>query len=434
VHHKFAEELAQMSAILDSLPEVVELVHADLVRGNVRPEAGRPGMAAEQVLRALVLKQMNGFSYEELEFHIADSISFRAFCKIGEHDKSPSRSSLQENIKKITPETLERLNRALVEYASNEGIESGQKVRVDSTGVESNIHPPSDSSLLDDVVRTLVRLMKKGRRWGLAYHNRKKRSKRLAFRIFNAKTREDRRVLYQQLLPIVAQTLAEAQSAAEVLRTKNSRNAEELACALEHFIELGRRVVDQATRRVLQGETVPAGEKVVSIFEDHTDILVKGQREIVYGHKVFITSGASALLLDCVIEKGNPADSTLTVKMMDRQSELHGEPPNQAAFDGAFASEANLRALKERGVEDVMFSKDCGLDRAEMVSSPRVYQTLRNFRAGIEAGISLLKRCFGLTRCLWRGMTSFRAYVWSAIVSANLLLLARKQLTPAASA
>jgi IS5 family transposase len=305
---------------------------------------------------------------------------------------------------------------------------------VDSTGVESNIHPPTDSSLLDDLVRTLVRLMRKGRCWGVTFHNRKKRAKRLAFEIFNAKTREDRRMLYQKLLPLAAGVLAEAQSAVETLRTKKSDKAEALADVLEHFIGLGRRVVEQTTRRVLQGETVPAGEKVVSLFEEHTDILVKGKREIVYGHKIFVASGASALLLDCVLETGNPADSTLTVKMMDRQSELHGKAPNQAAFDGAFASKANLRALKERGVEEVMFSKDCGLDRTEMVSSPGVYRTLRNFRAGIEAGISVLKRCFGLTRCLWRGLTSFKAYVWSAIFSANLLLLARKQLAVATSA
>lgn len=386
-------------------------------------------MAADQVLRALVLKQMNGFSYEELEFHLADSRSYQMFCRIGEQDRPPSRSTLQENIKKVTSETLERLNLALVEYARKAGIEPGQKLRVDSTGVESNIHPPTDSSLLDDVIRTLARLMKKARRFGVKFHNRRKRAKRLAFEIFNAKRNEDRRPLYRELLRIVEDTLTEAETAAGALRAVRSGTAQKLAEALEHYVALGRRVQQQTVRRVMHGEAVPSSEKVVSIFEDHTDILVKGQRDVVYGHKIVVVSGTSSLLLDCVVEKGNPADSTLTVKMIDRQCDLHGVPPREIALDGGFASKANLRTAKDRGVEEVMFSKDCGLNRNEMVSSASVYRALRNFRAGIEAGISFLKRCFGLTRCLWRGMASFKAYVWSAVFSANLLLLARRQLT-----
>lgn len=416
-----------MSEILDALPEVVELVHADLIRDK-RSEIGRPGMSAEQVLRVLVLKQMNGFSYDELEFHLADSISYRAFCGFGEHDKPVKRSTLQENIKKITPETLERINQALMKYAINAGIESGEKVRVDATGVEANIHPPTDSSLLYDVIRTLLRLMKKGRSYGVSYHSHKKRAKKLAFKIFNAKKQEERLVLYQELVRLTDDALAQAQPAAELLKDQGSNRARELAGKIEHFIELGRAVVGQTRRRVLDGEAVPSDEKVVSIFEEHADILVKGQREVKYGHKIYIVSGVSSLVLDCVVEDGNPADSTLTVKMIDRQVALYGAPPRQAAFDGAFASKANLKGLKERGVEDVMFSKDCGLERSEMVSQPWVFRLLQHFRAGIEATVSFLKRCFGLTRCLWRGEVSFKAYVWSSIVAANLLTLARRQL------
>ncbi len=167
-----------MSEILDALPGVVELVHADLTRDK-QPGKGRTGMTAEQVLRALIIKQMNGFSYEELEFHLADSSSFRAFCRLGELDKSYSRSTLQENIKKITPAS-QQLNRAMVEYAKRQGIETGAKVRVDSTSVESNIHEPTDSSLLFDVVRTLVRLMKKARKLGARFHNHQRQAKAIA--------------------------------------------------------------------------------------------------------------------------------------------------------------------------------------------------------------------------------------------------------------
>ncbi len=133
-------------------------------------------------------------------------------------------------------------------------------------------------------------------------------------------------------------------------------------------------------------------------------------------------------MLDVVVLEGNPADSTLASIMVERQERLYGRPPSQVAFDGGFASRANLEELKERGVSDVCFSKGRGLAVADMVKSTWVYRKLRDFRAGIEAGISFLKRCFGLTRCTWRSLKSFGAYVWASVVAANLLTLARYRL------
>jgi IS5 family transposase len=176
---------------------------------------------------------------------------------------------------------------------------------------------------------------------------------------------------------------------------------------------------------VLQGETVPASDKVVSIFEPHTDIIVKDRRETHYGHKLCLTAGASGLVLDCVIESGNPADSTLAVKMIERQVDIFGRPPRQAAFDGGFASNDNLAAIKALKVEDVSFSKRRGLAISDMVKSTWVYRQLKRFRAGIESIISFLKRSFGWERCTWRSLESFKAYTWTSVVAANLLLLAR---------
>jgi IS5 family transposase len=170
---------------------------------------------------------------------------------------------------------------------------------------------------------------------------------------------------------------------------------------------------------------------VVSIFELHTDILVKGRQDIEYGHKVNLAVGKSSLVTDCVIETGNPADSTLAVKMIDRQRGLYRRAPRQAAFDGGFASRDNLRAIKERGVEDVAFAKRCGLAVEDMVKSMWVYKRLKSFRAGIEGVISFLKRCFGLARCTWRSFESFKAYVWSSVASANLLIFARHRIAAA---
>jgi IS5 family transposase len=199
--------------------------------------------------------------------------------------------------------------------------------------------------------------------------------------------------------------------------------AHQIAAQLERAVSLLQRVLDQTERRVLRGEKVPAGEKVVSLFECHTDVIVKGRRDTQYGHKVFLSGGRSGLILDCVIARGNPADAVLFPDLLSRQEEIYGRPPLKTAADGGFASRDNLRLAKTQGVKDVMFAKKRGLGVVEMVRSLWVYKKLRHFRAGIEANISRLKRAFGLERCTWRGWPGFRQYVWSAVVSYNVLVL-----------
>jgi IS5 family transposase len=234
--------------------------------------------------------------------------------------------------------------------------------------------------------------------------------------------------LYRDLVKVVEETLGEAETAISVLAEYGDDEATSLSGQLQHHLGLGRRVVDQTRRRVFEGESVPSSEKVVSIFEEHSDILVKGSRETEYGHKVWLTGGASSMVLDCQVTAGNPADSTLAEKILQRHCEIYGEVPLEAALDGGFASRSNLEALKDMGIQDVMFSKRCGLPIDEMVTETWVYKRLRNFRAGIEGCISFLKRCFGWNRCTWRGLESFKAYVWGSVVAVNLLLMARHRM------
>jgi IS5 family transposase len=197
---------------------------------------------------------------------------------------------------------------------------------------------------------------------------------------------------------------------------------------LFHFIPLVEKVIDQAVRRVINKEKVAATDKIFSIFEEHTDIIIKDRRDTYYGHKICLSGGASNLILDCQILAGNPADSTLTKEMLERQKDIYGRPPLKVALDGGFASQKNLEDAKGLGIKDVCFSKGRGMDIEDMCRSEYVYKCLRRFRAGIESGISWLKRAFGLTRCLWRGLESFKSYVWASIVSANLQTLARHRL------
>jgi transposase, IS5 family len=204
--------------------------------------------------------------------------------------------------------------------------------------------------------------------------------------------------------------------------------ANAIATELERFCALGMRVVDQTTRRVIDGKNVPPEEKLVSIFETHTDILVKGSREVEYGHKVSLSTGTSGLVTDVMVLEGNPGDVTLTKTIVERHVEIFGRAPRQAAFDGAFASQANLASIKQMGTQDVVFSKPCGLGIHAMAKSTWVFKCLRNFRTAIEGTISFLKRCFGLARCTWRTLKGFKSYVWGSVVTANLLILARHQL------
>jgi IS5 family transposase len=381
-----------------------------------------------------VIKQLEGYSYEDLAFHLVDSSSYRALCGFGLGDEVPSANTLQRNVKRVRAETLESINRLLVVDAKRAGVEKGRTVRVDCTVEETNIHEPTDSSLLYDVVRVVARLLVQAKESGypVEFMNHTRRAKRRDLNALHAKNDRQRRKAYRDLLKVTEATLDYAIRALPVLVEHHPSIdilsvtvGESIAMQLEHYLPLGRQVVAQTRRRVFEGEQVPASDKVVSIFEPHTDVIVKARRETLYGHKLCLTTGRSGLVLDCIVLEGNPADSTLPEQVIERQKDIYRRPPRQVTFDGGFASRANLVALKGKKVKDVVFSKGRGLKVAEMAKSTWVYKKLRRFRAGIEGGISFLKRCFGLGRCLWRGFASFKAYTWASVLSANLLMLAR---------
>jgi IS5 family transposase len=434
VDHPRAAELEAISRILNSNPIITELAFQDLCRGKMRKRrSGANGMTAEQVVRAGVVKQMFHFSYEELSFHIVDSKSLRRFMRIGIADKGFKKSVLCKTIKALSAQTWEAINTELVHYSRDEKIEKGREVRIDCTVIESNIHKPRDSNLLFDSVRVLSRLLARAKEdLGLhvAFTNHTRRAKRRALGILNARGKKDRIKLYIDLIKVTRRTMGYVAKAIETIDRTASTDLRIVALRfeLDHYNELAARVVNQTERRVLLDEKVPASAKVVSIFEEHTDIIVKDKRDTHYGHKVCLTGGASNLIIDCVITGGNPADSTLTNQMLDRQKDIYGRYPLKVALDGGFTSRENLEKAKEKKIKDVCFAKKRGLKIEDMCRSQWVYKRLRRFRAGIEAGISWLKRCFGLTRCTWKGLRSFKSYVWASIVSANLLTIARRQL------
>ena len=434
VEHPHAKELEMISRILDENDSIVDLVYQDLNPKGSKTFLGAKGMNAEQVLRAAIIKQLNEFSYEELAFHIIDSSCYRWFCRIGLCDKGFKSSALCSNIKSLSPETWEAIHMLLVDDAKRQHIEKGRQVRIDCTVVDSNIHDPKDSVLLWDGVRVLTRLLSQAKeaieKLPIRFTDHTRVAKRRMLGIANAKNQDQRTKLYRDLLKVANKTIGYAGNAIELLKQYTGSDLMPFSYKqqLQHYMVLTEKVIDQTYRRVILNEKVPSPEKIVSIFEDHTDIIVKDRRDTFYGHKICLTGGASNLILDCVILKGNPADSDLTIDMIDRQKAIYGRYPLKIALDGGFASKANLEAAKSKQIKDVCFSKGRGLEVEDMCRSPWVYKRLRKFRAGIESGISWVKRCFGLSRCTWKGLRSFKSYVWSSIVTANLLTMARLQL------
>ena len=202
-----------------------------------------------------------------------------------------------------------------------------------------------------------------------------------------------RKSCYRDLLKVSRNTLGYSRRAISWIEV-HGIELELLAIAgqLRHYCDLTEKVISQTERRVIAGEKVPAAEKIFSIFEPHTDIIIKDRRDEFYGHKICLTGGGSNLILDCLITDGNPADSTLTQTMLERQREIYGRYPLKAALDGGFASKDNLKDAKTSGVKDVCFAKKRGLEVADMCRGEYVYNRLRRFRAGIESGIWRVRR------------------------------------------
>lgn len=429
-HHRRAREFQVISMILDQYSNLSELVAKDLCQGK-NPYDGRPGMTGEQALRAAVLYRRTRMPYRELAFHLMECPTYRNFVRLP-YESDLSKSALAENIKSIRPETWEAIHAAIVGAAKTDGVDDFQKMRADTTVVPTNIHRPSDSTLLADCVRVITRLAKKAKAEYLGdddtfkVSDHTKAAKRLAFKIANTKGNKKRRKHYRKLIRLADQAVDSGYGAIVSLRI--FKRGAKLREQLKALCLLALGVIDQAERRVLLGENLEHWEKTVSIFEPHTDIIVKKNRRTLFGHKITVTSGKSGIISDCRIEQGNPADSALFQEILARHKKRFGKAPKQIAADGGFASKVNLQAAKKLKVKDCVFHKKRGLSESDMAQSPEIYRALRNFRAGIEAVISWGKRSFGLARCIWKGWESFCSYVLSGVVANNLIIMARHRL------
>ena len=304
--------LQKISDFLDDHAELVELVRSDLERGLKEPETGRPGLTPDQVLRSLILMRIKNWDYRELRERINDGYTLRKFTGFYSQPV-PRHNAFNQAFNRLSPSTVETLNDAIIGAAVDDGLEDGKKLRADTTVVETDIHWPTDATLLWDTVRVLTRLI--GRLHEIVpkdiphFPNRKRAARKRMQKLqrMTAAQRENQQVhTYRQLLTVTQEVLANARRTLEATarsRAKTPTDAltiEELRKDLTDYCSLGDRVVDQARRRILDGEQVPASEKLYSIFEPHTDLIKRGKinKPIESGHKVFLAESAQGLSLN----------------------------------------------------------------------------------------------------------------------------------------
>jgi len=430
------DELEAISARLGLLPvydAVLGKILKDLTpNGSGRENVGRNGMTAEQVLRALIVKMLRDYSYRKLAHATCDSISVREFLKIGPYEKGFHFKTLQANIKLLEEDTLDLVIDAIKNFALSEDIEDGEAVRTDGFTTEVNIHYPTDWSLMNDSIRVLSRIMTYAHEdlcVPIKFMNHYRASKTKLFKVHNTKSQKKRKKLNLELIRLTRKTLSYARDALPVMESFDGcRDVYEFAylegliADLKHYMPLVEQVIDQAHRRIVQGEKVPSEEKLVSIFDEHTDIISKGSRDVVFGHKSTITTGKSGLVLVVEVHDGNPADSTLVEGVIDAHKSFYGDVPQSSVFDGCYSSSDNRKFAASEGIENVCFSKETDEDSS---CTRAVRKILRNFRAGIEASVSMLKRMFGLGRIMDKGMRSFRTAVKAGVMAYNFFILSR---------
>lgn len=382
----------------------------------------------EQIIRAAIYKELKGLDYRELEYHQEDSRIASLFIKI-DPLRPYSFQLYQKYISRISPEKLGEALIELNKIAINEGLEDIKKIRQDTTTIESNIHHPTNNSLIWDCIRKSNDHLSKLSQeiGGLSYRDYTKGAKKTYFKINNTSSKDKKAKLFIKQLATFTKCINQVSNVVKKKDICVSIEALAYRYLLEDLLGIMKQVYDVSYRKEIKGEQVPSREKIFSIFERHTDIIVKGGRNIVFGHKINLTSGMSNLILDCYFERGNPADTNLYNPTLDRVIENYKVIPRDAAADGGFASKENIRHSIDKGLKNVVFNKVVG-SMKNQVSSSNMSTRLKKWRSGIEANISNLKRGFKIHRCNWKGWEHFQAKVlWSVLaynirVMSNLLI------------
>jgi transposase, IS5 family len=434
-----------LKAISDFITEqapLVERVRRDLERGLKNPATGRSGLTAQQVLRSLTLQRVKNWDLRELRERIADGYTLRGFTHFFA-DAVPKHDAFHRAFNRLTPRTLEAINEGLIRAAVALGLEDGQKLRVDTTVVQTDIHHPTDSTLLWDTVRVITRLI--GRLDALlprgisGFTNRTRSVRRRMQEIqrMTPRQRSQQQVLkYEALIGTTEQVVTRARRVLK--KTKKIKGIDPLddiaiqtlRRQIEHYCQLGDRVIDQARRRVLEGEQVPTEQKVYSIFEPHTDLIKRGKvdQPVEFGHKVFLAESAGGLITQYRVLEGNPSDENQVEPSLKRHQKSFGHAPDLYGTDRGFYSEKNIEISQRAGVGVVSIPQRGGKKTAERAAQEKspAFRKGQRFRAGIEGRISVLFRGRGMKRCLAEGRQHFELLVGAAVLANNLMVIAQR--------
>jgi len=422
--------------------KLYRLIKKDLSQRRPKTtQTGRNSTPVDVILRMLVVKRLYGYSYEETERQVSDSLRMRQFCRVY-LNAVPDDTTLIRWSNLIQPKTLEKFNERITQLAIERKVTHGWKMRTDGTVVESNIRPPSDGRLLSDSVRVLARTVARGQTILKTIGKKildevedftqtaKGLSRKIGETLRNKKkeAQEAGRQQYEKLMEMTEKTIDWAVRTQKQLQKQSERSAKRLVKTLNRFIPLARQVIKQTARRILKGEQVPAKEKIVSIFEEHTDIIVRGKeaKPVEYGHKIWLNEVEGGLVSHYRILDGNPSEEKQWKPSLKAHIKTFLHPPVQASADRGLSSDPNEKLAHDLGVRHVVIPKRGYRSKARVKHEHKAWFVKgRHWHAGVEGRISVLKRAHGLGRCRNHGESGFQCWVGWGVIAGNLAVLGR---------
>ena len=429
--------LAQIDTLLDD-DTIFQAVRADLLKRFPHTQTdGRPSTPVQVILRMLIVKHLYGWSFPQTVQFVSDSLVLRQFCRIY-FQAVPDQSTLNRWARLRKPTTLHRLLDHIVHLARQFQVTQGRKLRIDGTVVETTIHHPTDSTLLNDGVRVLTRVLGKAKTLvggaatiaDLTIADCAKQARSKMKQIMDVARQkgeaaaEQLKTTYGELVELTRAVVQRAQEVQALLTDQTTEAAQRVAESLEQMVPRVEQVIAQTTRRVLQGEQVPATEKIVSLFEPHTAILRKGKagKPTEFGREVWLSEVDGGIISRYALLEGNPDEKAQLPPSLDHQIGLFGYPPEVLTGDRGVQSAENERYATKQGVAQVVLPKR-GKKSAKRSAyeEQEWFQQGRNWRAGVEGRISGLKRRHQLNRCRYHGEEGMERWVGLGVIAHDLL-------------
>jgi transposase, IS5 family len=434
---KMNRELTAIDQVLDD-DKLFCLLRNDLAQRYPQTERrGRKSTPVEVILRMLAVKHLYDLSYEQTEQHVSDSLVLRQFCRVYFH-AVPDHTTLCRWARLIKPATLQAFNDRVLALAVAHKLTRGRKLRMDAMVVETNIHYPTDSSLLADGVRVLGRSLTRAKAIvGQAaelgesvFRNRTRSAKRAAREVgqLSRHGREKTLLAYKRLVQTARATVRQVEKVLVALQAQGTTAGERLVETMQLFLPRLGQVLDQTIRRVFEAQSVPAEEKLVSIFEAHSDIIRRGKarKSAEFGHKVWLGEVEGGFIAQYTILDGNPVDKQQWQPTLERHIEQFGHPPWQASGDRGVHSPDNETVAEKLGVKRVVLPKPGYKSKKRREhEKQRWFRRGRRFHAGVEGRISVTSRKHGLDRCRNRGRIGFEQWVGWGVIANNLTAFGR---------